>query len=173
MPCYLKLNRNFNLADGPTDSADCFSGPLGKLFSGHKNRGLLGRERETVQYAPIPGLIGSIEIDPNWLSSTNQDTRTAITLSQLLNDGYSGPVRVVPGPAHNARWKTTASNLAYLITQEPEPSDQLILLVQIVQNLYVPMILQILSNRYLFTSVFIDLKKSRENEVGKNYKKYI
>ena len=137
----------FSLSDGPTGSGECFTGPIGKVISGKRNRGLLGRERETVRFKAVPGLIGTIEIDENWLKETNQDTRTLLTLSQIVHDGYSGPVEVVPGPVHNARWKTTNSNVLYLWTQEEDPTEELTLLVQIVQNIYVPMILQIMANR--------------------------
>ena len=136
--------------DGPTGSGDCFSGRIGVIISGFRNRGVSGdRVRQMVQFTPIPGLVNPEEAE-KWLEdpNTNKDIRTIIKLSLIVQSGPPAePFTCVPGPVHNARWVTTGSNILYLYTQEPEPWDGLIKMVKIVLNLYVPSILNIKENR--------------------------
>ena len=115
---------------------------IGKLISGRRNRGLLGRERPMVQFTPVPGLVGNVDF--TWFKKANNDVKTIVTLSQIVQSGPpKEPLSCVPGHVNYARWVTTGSNILYLYTQEPNPSENLIKLVRYVLNVYVPMLLSI------------------------------
>ena len=101
-----------------------------------------------VQFNAVSGLVG--DVDEEWFKTANNDVKTIITLSHIVQSGPpEEPFNCVPGHVNYSRWVTTGSNILYLYTQEPEPSEDLIMLVQYVVNVYVPMLLAIHQNYHV------------------------
>ena len=144
----LNLKHVFIKIDGPTGSGECYQGVIGKIISGHNNRGLLGREKPMVQFTPVPGLVG--EVDADWFKTANNDVKTIIELSHVVQSGPpEEPFKCVPGHVNSSRWVTTGSNILYLYIQTENPSEDLIMLVRYVLNVYVPMLLTIHENYHV------------------------
>ena len=102
-----------------------------------------------MDFKPIKGKVIEINDECGKILQNN-DVKHVHDLSLLLQAGAKAAgTKLVNsffksvGHVHNARWITTASNLLVLYMQEENPSDDLVLLVTFIVNVYVPALLKI------------------------------
>ena len=103
-----------------------------------------------MKFVPMPPKV-PVKVDPELLH--NSDLNHLYNLSILTGLGTKKASQkqinaffCQPGTVTAARWVTTACNLLTLYLQEDKPSKNLKLMVQIIQNLYVPSLFSIKKN---------------------------
>ena len=98
-----------------------------------------------VQFQPLDGKV--TEISKELLQ--NQDIRNMYHLCLLVQTGPCAPPDIAkyfectPGTVSFARWITTANNVLCLYCQTENPTYELILLTQIILNIYAPAIFNV------------------------------
>ena len=141
------------LADGKTKSGEEWRGPIGQIISGRDKPSGLERG-PMVNFKPISGLMPHVE----WsiLKGLSQDVRNLYRLCWLVQVGYKKADEEMkkafncrPGKVTKSRWITCANNVLCLYMQTTFPSKNLILLVQIILNLYGPTIFNIKKNPHV------------------------
>ena len=104
-----------------------------------------------VQFQPLDGKV--TEISKELLQ--NQDIRNMYHLCLLVQTGPCAPPDIAkyfectPGTVSFARWITTANNVLCLYCQTENPTYELILLTQIILNIYAPAIFDIKQNWHM------------------------
>lgn len=171
------------LADGGTKGPTTFAGEIGSRISGKDG---LARANMNMSFVPIPGLVPD-NVDPKLLQ--NSDIKHVYDLGTLTKLGTKKASTAQinaffchPGTVTNARWVTTASNILTLYLQEENPSANLVLMVEIIQNLYIPSLFNIKKNwhcsngpQHLFSILKLsrDLFENKHPNLYENVKKTI
>ena len=135
----------FVITDGKTTGPDTRNGKLGAQITAKHG---LKRTNMNLEFKPIPGKVEEIMEGGKILD--NNDVNHLHDLSLLIQRGHKAAGTKLNnaffrslGHVHNARWVTTASNLLVLYMQSEEPSEELVLLVQFIVNVYTPSLLHI------------------------------
>ena len=132
-----------SISDGKTKSKDSFEGEIGMTISPPKTKRL--ERAPMVQFQPLDGKV-------TWISKEllqNQDIRNLYYLCILVQTGPWASHDIAkyfdctPGTVSFARWITTANNVLCLYCQTENPTYELILLTQIILNIYAPAIFNI------------------------------
>ena len=157
-------SKSFNLTDGSTLAPTVYSGEIGRKISGKK--GLI--REDMVNFVPVKGIVPNV-IDEELLQ--NQDIKNLFYLCNLIQTGPSASKKLlksfkcIPGVVTASRWVTTANNLLCLYAQESNPSENLVLLVRIILNIYAPLIFGIKKDWHITRApihFFNALKLSRD-----------
>ena len=124
-----------------------WSGPIGSVISGAKNRGLKEVTADMIlpNFKPIKGDVCYLE--PEYLQ--NNDIRNLHTMMIIVQGGPSlikEDFKITPGPVNLARWVTTATNILCLYVITEDPSDELVLFVEFILRVYGPTICDIKRN---------------------------
>ena len=150
--CDLHLNEIlfrhlFCKIDGDIKGPITYGGEIGSRISGKDG---LARANMNMAFVPISGKVPDT-VDEELLH--NSDLKHLYNLSILTKLGTKKASQkqinaffCQPGTVTAARWVTTACNLLTLYLQEENPSSNLTLMVEIIQNLYVPSLFSIKKN---------------------------
>ena len=161
----LVLRKVFTTIDGETHSGEVYTGPIGKIISGSKNRGLGLVERHMiVDFTPIKGEVR--QLHPSYLQ--NADVRNLHTVMLLVQSGPSqidDHFSITTGPVNQARWVTTATNIMCLYMITEDPWDDLVIMAEFIVKVYGPTICDIKQDCHVSCgpiNFFKSLKRSRE-----------
>ena len=142
-------HKYFIALDGETSSPTTLTGPIGKVVSGNSFF-----RSEIITYStmrpkrPLPKLskkvISQMSCDQAYLYRIVQ---TIVNGSkQFGEDMDKGLATACPGKLHNARWLTLANRVLRLYCSEPEPSNNLKLLVRFILDVYAPAWFDVVQN---------------------------
>ena len=104
--------------------------------------------------AKFKALKGQVKMIPKEFLQ-NKDTENLMYLSLLVQTGPKASPEILkvfdccPGIVSFARWITTANNVLCLYCQTSNPSKELILLTQVIINIYAPMLFDIKVNWHI------------------------
>ena len=131
----------FMAIDGTLVGPNSYNGPIGKLIS-EKN----GLKREKmVRFKKIKGQVPIVDFELE-----NNDVKLFYKLCHLVQEGpsssFANAFEEKAGKVSAARWITTGSNILLVYCQTSKPSVMLILLVEIIVNIYGPMVFMIKKN---------------------------
>lgn len=138
----------FNHLDGPTDGPQTRTGDIGKQLENCETLEVKNFMAISLENMPQNFEKGDLSTDEDYIIEIATAVSTGICPVNLANKKT--------GPMHNARWLTTASRVLRLYVATDKPSENLIILVKYIMQVYVPMYFNVKSrNSSVFGSVHL------------------
>ena len=147
--CELVFEKLFKHIDGGLTGPDSYSGPIGAQIS---RKGGLQRA-PMANFNPIVSQVP--EVEEEYLN--NNDVKKFYVMCQIIHNGPKNVTKAQMssfqghlGRVNSARWVTSCTNTLAYYAQTENPSDELILIVKIILNLYGPVLFSIKKNWQFF-----------------------
>ena len=170
----LVFRKLFIAIDGKLDGPTKYSGPIGVKIS---VKGGLKRSAIFKKFQRIAGKVPII--DETFLQ--NDDVKNLYHICHLIQNGYENATSVqlkafeAPrGQINAARWITSAKGIACLFLQTESPSDNLVLMVEIIVNIYGPALFNIRQNWEFYNGAknWFNILSCSRSLLQPNYEKY-
>ena len=128
----------FFAIDGKSSGPESYKGPIGKQIS--NNDESWKTKNKTIRFKEArKGMVKQVESG----RYQNTDDNVLYQLAMLIQNGpdsqFKDAINLTPGKTSLSRWTTAEAGILYLFVITEDPSDNLILLVDIIINCIAPL----------------------------------